>query len=69
MENEKNENSRMVNIEISNKIESLIKKIAIDVSHSFIESVNLDDLRKTLKVKFSINDNLKNNIPAFFEKK
>ena len=50
MDNDPNQNLKTFNIEISNKIENIIKKITIDISNSFIESVNLDELRKSLKV-------------------
>lgn len=50
MENDIIQNQKVINIEISNKIESLINKITNDLSNSFIESINLDELRKNLKV-------------------
>jgi hypothetical protein len=50
MDNDLNQNLKTFNIEVSNKIENIIKKITIDISNSFIESVNLDELRKNLKV-------------------
>ena len=49
-EKDNNENSKVTNIEISNKIEALIKKIITDISNCFLESVNLEELKKTLKV-------------------
>jgi len=45
-----NQIQKTINNEISNKIESLIKKITIDISNSFVESVSLEELRKNLKV-------------------
>jgi len=50
MENDLIQNHKVINVETSNKIESLIKKITIDLSNSFLESINLDELRKNLKV-------------------
>lgn len=49
------ENTKVLNNEISNKLETLIKKISTDISNSFLESINLDDLKKQLKV-FYFND-------------
>lgn len=50
MDNDPNQNIKSINIEVSNKIDNLIKKILSDMTNSFIESVNLDELRKSLKV-------------------
>jgi len=49
-EKDLHENTKVTNIEISNKIETLTKKITTDISNSFLESVNLDELKKLLKV-------------------
>lgn len=57
MDNDPNQNSKLINIEVSHKIDTLIKKISNDMSNSFIESVNLDELRKTLKVYKPIYNN------------
>lgn len=54
MDNDPNLNTKIINIEISNKIEAIVKKITNDMTNSFIESVNLDELRKSLKVLISI---------------
>lgn len=45
--------SKVTNNEISNKLENLIKKISTDISNGFIESVNIDDFRKQIKVKLN----------------
>lgn len=50
--------SKVTNNEISNKLENLIKKISTDISNGFIESVNIDDFRKQIKVKLNIYFNL-----------
>jgi hypothetical protein len=50
MDNDPIQNTKIINIEVSNKLEAIIKRITVDMSNSFIESVNLDELRKSLKV-------------------
>jgi len=47
-----NQNQKSINTEISNKVENIIKKLTLDMTSSYIESLNLDELRKTLKVFF-----------------
>ena len=49
-EKDLHENTKVINNEISNKLETLIKKISTDISNNFLESINIDDFRKQLKV-------------------
>ena len=50
MENEITQNSKNMFTDFINKIDNIIKKLTLDISNSFIEAGNLDELRRILKV-------------------